>query len=87
MRTDDGKSWQEKVNEAIILAYQAARKKFNKECRNIVSRCICDILRGVIINKVIDMIYMFGKCSDELKLKIRSQFKIFKEEAFQNDED
>jgi len=38
-------------------------------------------------NKVIDMIYMFGKCSDELKLKIRSQFKIFKEEAFQNDED
>ena len=56
MRTDDGKSWQEKVNEAIILSYQAARKKFNKECRNIVSRCICDILKGVIINKVIDMI-------------------------------
>ena len=38
-------------------------------------------------NKATNMTYMFGKCSDELKLKIRSQFKIFKEEAFQNDED
>ena len=35
-------------------------------------------------NNVTDMNYMFGGCLDELKLKIKSQFKIFKEEAFWN---
>ena len=35
-------------------------------------------------NNVIDMGYMFGECLDELKLKIKSQFKNFKEEAFKN---
>ena len=33
-------------------------------------------------NKVTDMRYMFGRCLNELKLKIKSQFKYFKEEAF-----
>ena len=31
---------------------------------------------------VTDMSAMFGGCLDELKLKIKSQFKNFKEEAF-----
>ena len=35
-------------------------------------------------NNVTDMSYMFGGCLDELKLKIKSQFKNFKEEAFWN---
>ena len=35
-------------------------------------------------NNVTDMGYMFGECLDELKLKIKSQFKNFKEEAFKN---
>ena len=35
-------------------------------------------------NNVTDMSYMFGGCLDELKLKIKSQFKNFKEEAFLN---
>ena len=35
-------------------------------------------------NNVTDMSYMFGGCLDELKLKIKSQFKNFKEEAFVN---
>ena len=35
-------------------------------------------------NNVADMNYMFGGCLDELKLKIKSQFKNFKEEAFKN---
>ena len=35
-------------------------------------------------NNVTDMNYMFGGCLDELKLKIKSQFKNFKEEAFYN---
>ena len=35
-------------------------------------------------NNVTDMRCMFGRCSDELKLKIKSQFKNFKEEAFKN---
>ena len=35
-------------------------------------------------NKVTNMIGMFGGCLDELKLKIKSQFKNFKEEAFEN---
>ena len=35
-------------------------------------------------NNVTNMSYMFGGCLDELKLKIKSQFKNFKEEAFEN---
>ena len=35
-------------------------------------------------NNVTDMSYMFGDCLDELKLKIKNQFKNFKEEAFKN---
>ena len=35
-------------------------------------------------NNVIDMSYMFSGCLNELKLKIKSQFKNFKEEAFKN---
>ena len=35
-------------------------------------------------NNVTDMRWMFGRCLNELKLKIKSQFKNFKEEAFKN---
>ena len=35
-------------------------------------------------NNVTNMSGMFGGCLDELKLKIKSQFKNFKEEAFKN---
>ena len=35
-------------------------------------------------NNVTNMSYMFSRCLDELKLKIKSQFKNFKEEAFKN---
>ena len=35
-------------------------------------------------NNVTDMNCMFYGCLDELKLKIKSQFKNFKEEAFKN---
>ena len=35
-------------------------------------------------NNVTNMSYMFSGCLDELKLKIKSQFKNFKEEAFEN---
>ena len=35
-------------------------------------------------NNVTDMSWMFSECLDELKLKIKSQFKNFKEEAFKN---
>ena len=35
-------------------------------------------------NNVTDMYGMFDGCLDELKLKIESQFKNFKEEAFDN---
>ena len=35
-------------------------------------------------NNVTDMRWMFSGCLDELKLKIKSQFKNFKEEAFKN---
>ena len=33
-------------------------------------------------NNVTNMSWMFSECLDELKLKIKSQFKNFKEEAF-----
>ena len=35
-------------------------------------------------NNVTDMSGMFSRCLNELKLKIKSQFKNFKEEAFEN---
>ena len=35
-------------------------------------------------NNVTTMSGMFGGCLDELKLKIKSQFKNFKKEAFKN---
>ena len=35
-------------------------------------------------DNVTNMRYMFSKCSDELKLKIRSQYKNFQEMAFDN---
>ena len=35
-------------------------------------------------NNVTDMSWMFSECLNELKLKIKSQFKNFKEEAFWN---
>ena len=35
-------------------------------------------------NNVTDMRWMFSRCLNELKLKIKSQFKNFKEEAFKN---
>ena len=35
-------------------------------------------------NNVTNMSYMFYGCLDELNLKIKSQFKNFKEEAFKN---
>ena len=35
-------------------------------------------------NNVANMWYMFSRCLDELKLKIKSQFKNFKDEAFVN---
>ena len=41
-------------------------------------------LNNFNINNVIDMYGMFSKCSDELKLKIKSKFKIFKKVAFKD---
>ena len=38
-------------------------------------------------NNVTDMRWMFSKCSDELKLKLKSKFNEFKEEAFEDYED
>ena len=38
-------------------------------------------------DNVTDMSYMFSKCSDELKLKIKNKFDIFDEDcAFDDDE-
>ena len=56
MKNEDDKPWSEKVNDDMMRAYQAAKHKFNKECGNIVKRCVCDILGGVIVNKLIDQI-------------------------------
>ena len=36
-------------------------------------------------NNITNMIGMFNGCLDELKLKIKSQFKNLKEEAFKNE--
>ena len=35
-------------------------------------------------NNVTNMSYMFSKCTDELKLKLKSKFNEFKEEAFED---
>ena len=53
-KKEDDKPWNEKVDEAFMIAYNAAKHKFNKECGNIVKCCVSDILGGVIVNKVIE---------------------------------
>ena len=39
-------------------------------------------LNNFNINNVTNIFGMFSVCSDEIKLKIKSQFKVFEEEAF-----
>ena len=56
-KTEDNRPWNEKVEESFMLAYQAAKHKFNKECGNIVKEFICDILNSVIIKNVNEEIY------------------------------
>ena len=36
-----------------MIAYNCAKKKFNKECGNIIKDCVCDILKGMILTNVI----------------------------------
>ena len=50
-------------------------------CEYLISKN-CHIIN--INNKIIDMSYLFSKCSDELKLKIKSKVNMFKEEAFED---
>ena len=66
--------------------------EFKKFCRNNITTMRsmfegCSSLKELNLNNfntnnATDMNYMFSRCLDELKLKIRSQFKNFKEEAF-----
>ena len=68
--------------------------KFKKFYRNNVTNMSwmfngCSSLKELNLNNfntnnVTNMSWMFRGCLDELKLKIRSQFKNFKEEAFEN---
>ena len=49
----------------------------------------CSSLKELNLNKfntnnVTDMRWMFADCLDELKLKIKNQYKNFKKEAFWN---
>ena len=55
-KTDDSRPWREKVDEAFMLAYQAAKHKFNKECGNVLKRGVCDILGGEIVYPLINQI-------------------------------
>ena len=67
---------------------------FKKFYRNNITNmhymfCGCSSLKELNLNNfntnnVINMNSMFSECLDELKLKIKSQFKNFKEEAFKN---
>ena len=56
VKSDDDKKWNEKVDEAMFLAYQDAKHKFNKECGIILKEGICDILGGIIVDKLIEEI-------------------------------
>ena len=66
--------------------------EFKKFCRNNVTDMSCMFygcsslkelnLNNFNTNNVTDMSWMFRGCLDELKLKIKSQFKNFKEEDF-----
>ena len=69
-------------------------KKFYRN--NITNMCSlfdgCSSLKELNLNNfntnnVTDMSCMFSKCSDELKLKLKSKFNEFKEEAFEDYED
>ena len=68
--------------------------KFKKFYRNNVTNMSymfsgCSSLKELNLNNfntnnVIYMRYMFSKCTDELKLKLKSKFNEFKEEAFED---
>ena len=70
---------------------------FKKFYRNNITNmsymfCECSSLKELNLNNfntnnVTDMNYMFSKCSDELKLKLKSKFNEYKEEAFEDYED
>ena len=52
--------------------------------------CRCSSLKELNLssfnnNNVTYISYMFSKCSDQLKLKIKSQYKNFQEMAFDDD--
>ena len=88
MKKDDDKPWAERVDEAMTLAYQAAKHKFNKECGNIIKRCVCDILGGVIVNKVIEQIVekigdLIKKLADVIPENIKEMIDV--EEMAKND--
>ena len=46
------KSWFEEVDEAFIIAYNAAKKKFNKELGIIIKDGVCSIIKGLVLDKV-----------------------------------
>lgn len=50
------KPWAERVDEAFSIAYGCAKKKFNKECGNVIKDAICECMGSMILNKVVEEI-------------------------------
>lgn len=75
-KTDDSRPWREKVDEAFILAYQAAKHKFNKECGNVLKRGVCDVLGGIIIYPLIEkLVSTVGELIGSLTSSIPNEVK------------
>ena len=87
----------ESFNKLFCDCYCVESICFKKFYRNNITNmnymfCGCSSLKELNLNNfntnnVTDMRSMFSKCSDELKLKLKSKFNEFKEEAFEEYED
>ena len=50
------KTWEEHCDEAFDIAYKCAKKKFNKECGEIIKDSVGSVFESMVLNKVNDQI-------------------------------
>ena len=50
------KPWADRVDEAFSIAYDCAKKKFNKECGKVIKDAICECMGSMVLNKIIEEI-------------------------------
>ena len=68
------KTWEEHCDEAFVIAYKCAKKKFNKECGEIIKDSVSSVFESMILNKVND------KIKDKIKPALENVNKLIPED-------